>query len=62
MPAIGMIGYGIGAVLIIACLAMLIYANGAYGVMDVFGFMGDVLSFSIMFSYRRYCYDCKYLN
>lgn len=46
MPAIGMIGYGIGAVLIIACLAMLIYANGAYGVMDVFGFMGDVLSYA----------------
>ena len=46
VPAIGMIGYGIGAVLIIACLAMLIYANGAYGVMDVFGFMGDVLSYA----------------
>ena len=46
MPAIGMIGYGIGAVLIIACLAMVIYANGAYGVMDVFGFMGDVLSYA----------------
>ena len=25
---------------------MLIYANGAYGVMDVFGFMGDVLSYA----------------
>jgi V/A-type H+-transporting ATPase subunit I len=42
----GLPGIIIGAILIIATLAMLIYANGAYGVMDVFGFMGDVLSYA----------------
>ncbi|MBR3139370.1 MAG: V-type ATP synthase subunit I [Methanobrevibacter sp.] len=42
----GLPGIIIGAILIIATFAMLIYANGAYGVMDVFGFMGDVLSYA----------------
>ena len=46
MPSIGMIGYVIGGVLVIACIGMLVYANGAYGVMDIFGFMGDVLSYA----------------
>ena len=46
MPSIGMIGYAIGGVLVIACIGMLVYANGAYGVMDIFGFMGDVLSYA----------------
>ncbi|WP_295612666.1 V-type ATP synthase subunit I [uncultured Methanobrevibacter sp.] len=46
MPAIGMIGYIIGGVLVIACIGMLVYANGAYGVMDIFGFMGDILSYA----------------
>ena len=46
MPAIGMIGYILGGILVIATLGMLIWANGAYGMMDVFGFMGDVLSFA----------------
>ena len=46
MPAIGMIGMVIGAVLIIACLGMLIYANGFYGVMDVFGYLGNILSYA----------------
>jgi V/A-type H+-transporting ATPase subunit I len=45
-PDIGMIGYIIGGVLVIACIGMLVYANGAYGVMDIFGFMGDVLSYA----------------
>lgn len=45
-PALGMIGMALGAVLIIAALAMLIWGNGAYGLMDVFGFMGDVLSYA----------------
>lgn len=45
-PAIAMIGYVIGGILVIACIGMLIYANGAYGVMDIFGFMGDVLSYA----------------
>lgn len=46
MPAIGIVGMIIGAILIVACLVMLVYANGAYGLMDVFGFMGDVLSYA----------------
>ncbi|WP_427832253.1 V-type ATP synthase subunit I [Methanobrevibacter intestini] len=46
IPTFGMIGMAIGAVLILACLGMLIYANGLYGVMDVFGFMGDILSYA----------------
>ena len=46
MPAIGMIGMALGGVLILACIGMLVYANGAYGVMDIFGFMGDVLSYA----------------
>ena len=46
MPAIGMIGYIIGGVLVIACIGMLVYSGGAYGVMDIFGFMGDVLSYA----------------
>lgn len=46
MPSVGMIGMVIGAVLIIACLGMLIYANGFYGVMDVFGYLGNILSYA----------------
>ena len=45
-PSIGMIGYAIGGIFVIICLAMLVYSGGAYGIMDVFGFMGDVLSFA----------------
>ncbi|WP_407423413.1 V-type ATP synthase subunit I [Methanobrevibacter sp.] len=43
---LGMIGLILGGILIIAALGMLVWANGAYGLMDVFGFMGDVLSFA----------------
>ena len=46
IPALGMVGMAIGAVLIIICLGMLIYANGLYGVMDVFGFLGDIISYA----------------
>ena len=46
MPAIGMIGMALGGILILVTLGMLIWANGAYGIMDIFGFMGDVLSFA----------------
>ena len=46
MPAIGMIGIALGAVLLIAAIGILIWANGAFGLMDIFGFMGDVLSFA----------------
>ena len=37
MPAIGMIGMILGVILILACIGMLVYGNGAYGVMDIFG-------------------------
>ena len=46
MPAIGMIGMALGGILIIAALGILIWANGAFGLMDIFGFLGDVLSFA----------------
>ena len=46
MGMLGMIGLILGGILIIAALGMLVWANGAYGLMDVFGFMGDVLSFA----------------
>ena len=46
MPAIGMIGYILGAILIIATIGMLVWANGAYGIMDIFSYMGDVLSYA----------------
>ena len=46
MPSIGMIGYIIGGIFVVITLGMLIWANGAYGVMDVFGYMGDVLSYA----------------
>ncbi|MBQ6345222.1 MAG: V-type ATP synthase subunit I [Methanobrevibacter sp.] len=46
MPAIGMIGMVLGGVLILATIGMLVWANGAYGVMDIFGYMGDVLSYA----------------
>lgn len=46
MPAIGMIGMALGGILIIATIGMLVWANGAYGVMDIFGYMGDILSYA----------------
>ncbi|WP_296888147.1 V-type ATP synthase subunit I [uncultured Methanobrevibacter sp.] len=46
VPGTAMIFYIIGAILVIVCIGMLVYANGAYGVMDIFGFMGDVLSYA----------------
>jgi V/A-type H+-transporting ATPase subunit I len=46
MPAIGMIGMVLGGILIVATIGMLVWANGAYGVMDIFGYMGDVLSYA----------------
>ena len=46
VPAIGLIGMIAGAILLIISIGILVYANGAYGVMDIFGFMGDVLSYA----------------
>ncbi|MCQ2972587.1 MAG: V-type ATP synthase subunit I [archaeon] len=46
MPAIGLIGMILGGVLIVASIGILVWANGAYGVMDIFGYMGDILSYA----------------
>ena len=46
MPAVGMIGMVLGGILVVATIGMLVWANGAYGVMDIFGYMGDVLSYA----------------
>ena len=46
IPALGMAGTIIGVVLILVCLGMLVYANGLYGVMDVFGFLGNIISYA----------------
>ncbi len=46
MPSIGIIGYIIGGIMVVACIGMLLYANGAYGIMDIFGYMGDILSYA----------------
>ena len=46
VPAVGMIGMVIGGILIIATLGMLVWVNGAYGMMDVFSYMGDILSYA----------------
>lgn len=46
LPSLGLVGTVIGAILIVATIGMLVWANGAYGVMDIFGFLGDVLSYA----------------
>lgn len=46
MSAIGMIGMAIGGVLITASLGILLYTGGAYGIMDIFSYMGDLLSYA----------------
>ena len=46
MPAIGMIGMGIGGVCIAATLAILLYTDGAFGLMNIFSFMGNILSYA----------------
>ncbi|WP_296791848.1 V-type ATP synthase subunit I [uncultured Methanobrevibacter sp.] len=46
IQVLGMVGIILGAILIVATIGMLVWANGAYGVMDIFGYMGDVLSYA----------------
>ena len=46
MPAIGMIGLILGGILVIVTIGMLVWANGAYGIMDIFSYMGDILSYA----------------
>lgn len=46
MPSIGMIGMGIGGALIVLTLVLLIWGGGFYGIMDIFSFMGDILSYA----------------
>ena len=45
-PILGLPALAIGGVLVIITIGMLIWANGAYGVMDIFSYMGDVLSYA----------------
>lgn len=46
MPTMSMIGTVIGGVLILSSLGILLYSGGAYGIMDIFSFMGDLLSYA----------------
>ena len=46
IPAVGLIGKIIGGALIVVTLILLVYSQGAYGVMDIFGFLGDILSYA----------------
>ncbi|MDD5959544.1 MAG: V-type ATP synthase subunit I [Methanobrevibacter wolinii] len=46
IPSIGMIGYVIGAIFIIVAFGLLFWGGGVYGIMDLFGFMGDILSYA----------------
>lgn len=46
VPAVGIIGQGTGAALLIATFAILIYCSGIYGIMDVFSWLGNILSYA----------------
>jgi V/A-type H+-transporting ATPase subunit I len=46
VPSIGMIGMVIGGLCILITVGLLFYGKGAFGVMDVFSFMGNVLSYA----------------
>lgn len=46
MPAIGMIGYVLGAIFVVVAFGLLIWGGGLYGIMDLFSFMGDILSYA----------------
>lgn len=46
VPSVGMIGFVLGGLFIIASLGLLMWGSGAYGMMDVFSYMGDLLSFA----------------
>jgi V/A-type H+-transporting ATPase subunit I len=46
IPSIGMIGMAIGGVGFLAVFGILIYAKGAFGVMDIFSFLGNILSYA----------------
>ena len=46
LPSIGTIGLVIGGILLVIGIILLLIGGGLYGIMDIFGFMGDVLSYS----------------
>lgn len=46
VPSIGIIGTYIGGAIIILSLGLLMYGGGIYGVMDIFSFIGDIVSFA----------------
>jgi len=48
IPAIEMIGMVIGGACMVAVLAILLYSNGAFGLMEIFSYMGNILSYARM--------------
>ncbi|KZX15884.1 V-type ATP synthase subunit I [Methanobrevibacter cuticularis] len=46
VPSVGIIGMGIGVALLISTFVILIYCGGVYGIMDIFGFLGNWLSYA----------------
>lgn len=46
MPSVGMMGMALGGVLLAISLILLVWGGGLYGLMDIFSFMGDVLSYA----------------
>ncbi|MDR0900320.1 MAG: V-type ATP synthase subunit I [Methanobrevibacter sp.] len=46
MPSVGMIGMIAGGVLILVSIGLLVWGGGAYGLMDIFSYMGDILSYA----------------
>jgi V/A-type H+-transporting ATPase subunit I len=46
VPSIGMMGMVIGGVCILATVGLLFYGKGAFGIMDIFSFMGNILSYA----------------
>jgi len=46
VPSIGMIGMAIAGVCILITVGLLFYGKGAFGVMDIFSYMGNILSYA----------------
>ncbi|KZX14945.1 V-type ATP synthase subunit I [Methanobrevibacter filiformis] len=46
VSAIGTIGIVIGAALLILSILILLYTGGIYGIMDIFSYMGNILSYA----------------
>jgi len=46
IPAMGTIGLVLAGVFVLASLGILVYANGVFGLMETFSFMGNILSYA----------------